>query len=92
MRPESRPVACEQTGFRECAPEIVQLYSAPAARQAGLEVTLVPARRAINSRASARGPVHEIIVTNVRRLPAAVRPPKLKVAKASARLRPARTA
>jgi DNA adenine methylase len=74
------------------APEIVDLYSGPAARQAGLAVTLVPARRAINSRASARGPVHEVIVTNVQARPSVVLPGKLKMAKAGARLRPARTA
>ena len=48
------------------APEIVALYSTPESRDAGLLVTRVPARRAINSRASARGPVDEVIVTNVR--------------------------
>jgi DNA adenine methylase len=47
------------------APEIVGLYSAPEARQAGLVVRRVPARRAINSRAESRGPVDELIVTNV---------------------------
>ena len=47
------------------APEIVELYSSRAARAAGLRVERVPARRAINSRASARGPVDELIVTNV---------------------------
>jgi DNA adenine methylase len=45
--------------------EIVALYSSRAARDAGLVVTRVPARRAINSRASARGPVDELIVSNV---------------------------
>jgi DNA adenine methylase len=74
------------------APEIVNLYSAPAARKAGLEVTLVPARRAINSRASARGPVHEVIVTNVRSRPATALPGKLRMAKAAPRLAKARTA
>jgi DNA adenine methylase len=74
------------------APEIVELYSTPAARRAGLDVTLVPARRAINSRASARGPVHEVIVTNVHAAPAVVLPAKLKMAKAGARFRAARTA
>jgi len=74
------------------APEIVDLYSAPAARKAGLEVTLVPARRAINSRASARGPVHEVIVTNVQARPSVVLPGKLRMAKAAPRLARARTA
>lgn len=58
------------------APEIVRLYSSPEARDAGLVVHRVPARRAINSRASARGPVEELIVTNVTATPSldAVRP------------------
>ena len=58
------------------APEIVALYSARAARDAGLMLTRVPARRAINSRASARGPVDELIVTNVKTKPSldAIRP------------------
>jgi DNA adenine methylase len=73
------------------APEIVDLYSASAARQAGLQLTLVPARRAINSRASARGPVHEVVVTNV---PPAVTalPKKLRMARATPRPTRARTA
>ena len=48
------------------APEIEAGYSTPSARTAGLSVQRVPARRAINSRAAHRGPVDEIIVTNVR--------------------------
>jgi DNA adenine methylase len=47
------------------AAEIVSLYSTAEARQAGLVVRRVPARRAINSRAGSRGPVEELIVTNV---------------------------
>lgn len=73
------------------APEIVSLYSAPAARKAGLTLTLVPARRAINSRASARGPVHEVVVTNVRPSVTPL-PKKLRMAKATARTAGARTA
>jgi DNA adenine methylase len=48
------------------APEIEAGYSTPSARTAGLSVQRVPARRAINSRAALRGPVDEIIVTNLR--------------------------
>jgi DNA adenine methylase len=48
------------------APGIMKLYSEPAAVRAGLRIVRVPARRAINSRASARGPVDELIVTNVK--------------------------
>jgi DNA adenine methylase len=48
------------------APAIVDLYSSVDARRAGLVVHRVPARRAINSRGGARGPVEEIVATNVR--------------------------
>jgi DNA adenine methylase len=47
------------------APEIVALYTSPDARAAGLDLRLVPARRAINSRPGSRGPVNEVIVSNV---------------------------
>ena len=46
------------------APEIEVAYRTAAARAAGLRIRRVPARRAINSRASARGPVEELIITN----------------------------
>jgi DNA adenine methylase len=45
-------------------PAIERAYESRAARRAGLKVTRVPARRAINSRASARGPIDELIITN----------------------------
>jgi DNA adenine methylase len=48
------------------APAIVSAYSSTAARDAGLVVHRVPARRAINSQAALRGPVDELIVTNAR--------------------------
>jgi DNA adenine methylase len=47
------------------APEIVQLYSTDTARRAQLRIERVPARRAINSRADARGAVTELVITNV---------------------------
>jgi DNA adenine methylase len=47
------------------APEIELAYRTRAARQAKIAVHRVPARRAINSRATARGPVDELIITNV---------------------------
>jgi len=47
------------------APEIEKLYSGREAKLAQLRVKRVPARRAINSRAESRGPVTELIVTNV---------------------------
>jgi DNA adenine methylase len=49
------------------APSILRLYGAPVARAAGLRVHRVPARRSINSRAAARGPVDELVITNARR-------------------------
>jgi DNA adenine methylase len=69
------------------APEIIELYSSKAAKEAGLRLQLVPARRAINSRASARGPVNEVIVSNTVQ---AVTPkrmaPKLPMLKAAPRM------
>jgi DNA adenine methylase len=49
------------------APEIERLYSTRDARRAQLRIERVPARRAINSRAESRGPVTELVVTNVLR-------------------------
>jgi DNA adenine methylase len=65
------------------APEIVSAYESRQARAAGLSVQYVPARRAINSRSSLRGPVDELIVTNAR----SALSPKLRMAKG--RLHPA---
>ena len=48
------------------AAEILKTYTAPEAQRAGLKVNFVPARRAINSKASSRGPVDELIVSNVK--------------------------
>jgi DNA adenine methylase len=47
------------------AAEIWRIYNTPAAAKAGLRIRTVPARRAINSRATARGPVDELIISNV---------------------------
>jgi DNA adenine methylase len=49
------------------AAEIVRAYTTLDAQKALLEIRPVPARRAINSRASARGPVDELIISNVKR-------------------------
>jgi hypothetical protein len=46
------------------APEIVSAYGSRQAQAAGLTLQYVPARRAINSRSTLRGPVDEVIVTN----------------------------
>jgi DNA adenine methylase len=52
------------------APDIRRLYASDeGARRAGLRTTTVPARRAINSRATSRGPVREYLITNVRGVP-----------------------
>jgi DNA adenine methylase len=51
------------------APLILALYTSPEAKAAGLVLQRVPARRAINSRASLRGPVDEVIVTNAPQAP-----------------------
>lgn len=47
------------------APAIVDLYADASVRNAGLRCLRVPARRAINSRASARGVIEELLVTNL---------------------------
>ena len=75
------------------APEIEVAYAAPAARTAGFVVQRVPARRAINSRATLRGPVDELIITNA---PAGLPPlsgtaPKLRMAKSTGRAMPGLT-
>lgn len=50
------------------SPQIRALYHRHrGAKMAGLRATTVEARRAINSRASARGPVREYLITNVAR-------------------------
>jgi site-specific DNA-adenine methylase len=74
------------------APDIEQLYSTSDARRAQLRIERVNARRAINSRADSRGPVTELIVTNVvvpRSVrfdpPGGNRPEKLRMAKAVGR-------
>jgi DNA adenine methylase len=64
------------------APEIVKAYRHPEAKAVGLELDFVEARRAINSRATARGVVHEVIFTNVPRV-ATDRRVKLRMAKAT---------
>jgi DNA adenine methylase len=50
------------------APQIRALYARDRrAVKAGLQATTVSARRAINSRATSRGPVREYLITNVKR-------------------------
>jgi DNA adenine methylase len=62
--------ACKRGAFvvvsNSSAAEILHAYTAPEAQKVGLEITRVPARRAINSKAASRGPVDEVIVSNVK--------------------------
>jgi len=48
------------------AADIWRIYSTPDAAKAGLRIWSVPARRAINSRAESRGPIDELIISNVK--------------------------
>jgi DNA adenine methylase len=76
--------ACKRGAFvvvsNSSAAEILSVYTAPEAQKVGLQVSRVPARRAINSKASSRGPVDEVIVSNVR--VAALATVKTRMAKA----------
>jgi hypothetical protein len=47
------------------AGEIAELYGDARISRAGLRVHRLAARRAINSRASARGPITEFLLTNL---------------------------
>jgi DNA adenine methylase len=59
---------CQVLLSNSTAPEISHLYEGnDAARKAGLQCYRVPARRAINSNASRRGPVAEFLITNIPR-------------------------
>jgi DNA adenine methylase len=59
------------------APLILDLYGGADAREAGLMVRRVPARRAISANAARRGPVEEVVVTNAASAAAAVPKPKM---------------
>jgi DNA adenine methylase len=50
------------------AHEILRAYGSGEARNAGLVMRRVPARRAINAKAASRGPVDELIISNVARV------------------------
>ncbi len=57
---------CHLVLSNSTAPAIADLYDTnTAARDAGLRALRVPARRAINSNATRRGPVDEYVITNV---------------------------
>ena len=49
------------------APAIAELYQHPRVTRAGLRLHQLPARRSINSRGSARGPIVEFLLTNLPR-------------------------
>src|SRR5262245_14619800 len=70
-----------------CAPDIEKMYSSASAERAGLHLRRVPARRAINSRASRRGPIDELIITNARRPQGAAVALRARMARASLRAR-----
>ena len=62
---------CQVLLSNSTAREISELYERNAAvRQAGLRCYRVPARRAINSKASRRGPIPEFLITNITPSPA----------------------
>jgi DNA adenine methylase len=56
---------CHVMVSNSSAGEIATLYEDPHVARAGLRVHRLPARRAINSRASARGPIVEFLLTNL---------------------------
>ena len=62
--------ACKRGAFvvvsNSSAAEILSAYTTLDAQKVGLQVRPVPARRAINSKASSRGPVDELIISNVK--------------------------
>jgi DNA adenine methylase len=72
------------------ASEIVRGYTTPDAQKARLTIRPVPARRSINSRASSRGPVDELIIANVR--PRALDDVKPRMVRAGLRTRKRKTA
>src|SRR5262249_469479 len=57
---------CHVVLSNSTAAEIVDLYDASAeSRAAGLRALRVPARRAVNRNPSGRGPVDEVLITNI---------------------------
>jgi DNA adenine methylase len=56
---------CHVMVSNSSAPAIEELYEHPHVSRAGLYLHRLPARRSINSRASARGPVVEFLLTNM---------------------------
>jgi DNA adenine methylase len=69
------------------AAEILSAYTTTEAQKAGLHVRPVPARRAINSKASSRGPINELIISNVSAAFAHVKPKMAKAERAGSKAR-----
>jgi DNA adenine methylase len=69
------------------AAEILSAYTTTEAQKAGLQVRPVPARRAINSKASSRGPINELIISNVAAALARVKPKMAKAERAGSKAR-----
>lgn len=57
---------CSVIVSNSTAPSVCALYESREARQAGLDAYRIPARRAINSKATLRGNVDEFVISNVR--------------------------
>ena len=72
------------------ASEIMKAYTTLDAQKAQLEIRPVPARRAINSRASARGPVDELIISNVKRVALSGVPTRMIRARITPKMTPKR--
>jgi len=71
------------------AAEIMKAYTALDAQKVQLKISRVPARRSINSRASSRGPVDELIISNVKRAALESIPTRMLRARPKARRRSA---
>ena len=56
---------CHVMVSNSSAPAIAELYQHPRVTRAGLRLHQLPARRSINSRGSARGPIVEFLLTNL---------------------------
>jgi DNA adenine methylase len=57
---------CSVIVSNSTAPSVCALYESAEARRAGLDAYRIPARRAINSKATRRGTVDEFVISNVR--------------------------
>jgi len=56
---------CHVMVSNSSAPAVAELYDHPSVTRAGLRLHQLPARRSINSRGSARGPIVEFLLTNL---------------------------